>query len=131
MPNSPSVVLRYRDGAAIRCVLLDEFVPHTHFLRVETEDGDILDVNLVDLKAVFFLKDPRRRDADIELGDTPPVPNSAAARVEFFDGEIMRGRVQHYSVADMGFFLYPSAPESNNERVFVVALSLSTVAIEG
>ena len=53
------------------------------------------------------------------------------AKVEFFDGEIIRGRVTQYTVADAGFFLFPTALESNNDRIFVVATALDTVSIDG
>ena len=45
-------------------------------------------------------------------------PQGAPARVEFFDGEIIHGLVQEYRMEDSGFFLYPTSPESNNEKVF-------------
>jgi len=32
---------------------------------------------------------------------------------------------------DSGFFLYPTSPESNNEKVFVVARSINTLSLDG
>jgi len=81
---------------------------------------------------VFFLKDPRQRELDIHGGEhAEKEPGMASARVEFFDGEIIRGRVKNYSVANHGFFLYPTVVDSNNARIFVVASALTTLAIEG
>jgi hypothetical protein len=125
------VVLRYRDGRATRCTLAEAFAPDADIVEVITEDGERTDVEVSDLKAVFFLKNPRQRHREMTLNERAgEEPVGAVAKVEFFDGEIMRGRVQQYSVANRGFYLYPTALESNNERVFVVALALTTVSIE-
>lgn len=126
------VVLRFRDGRTAKGVLGAEFSPRTRELEVEVEDETgATTVGLDELKAVFFVKDPKQRTADMSLSETVDLPGSALARVEFFDGEIMRGRVKNYSLADAGFFLYPTATDSNHRKVFVVASALTTLAIEG
>jgi len=126
------VVLRFRDGHLTRAVLTRKFTPLDFAVEALSEDGDKLQVNISDLKAVFFLKDPNRREAELQLGavvgDPPP---GAPARVEFFDGEIIHGMVQEYRMENSGFFLYPTSPESNNEMVFVVARSINTLSLEG
>jgi hypothetical protein len=112
--------------------LTKEFTPSDRTVEAESEDGDTVHVGVEQLKAVFFLKDPLRREFELQLGhsaDAPP--GGAPARVEFFDGEIIHGRMESYAVEDLGFFLYPTSLESNNERVFVVAGALSTLSIEG
>ena len=130
-PEREAVVLRYRDGLTRRGHLTGDFSPKAFELTVIAEDGEELVVDVGELKAVFFPKDPRQRSAELDgTGRTVP-PGSALAKVEFFDGEIIRGHVQHYSVANSGFFLYPTSPESNNEKVFVVARSITTLSLEG
>jgi hypothetical protein len=125
-------LLRYRDGHAAHCTLEGDFTPRDTEIRVVTEDGLHEAISVLGLKAVFFLKDPRRRTLELESGvHEDPTHGMALARVEFFDGEIIRGRVEGYSVDNSGFFLYPTTADSNNERVFVVARALQTVAIEG
>lgn len=125
------LVLHFRDGHTARCTLTNDFSPSRPVLVVEDADGIVRDVDVDELKAVFFLKERRRREADMRLGSSSAEPpHGAQARVEFFDGEIIKGLVQHYSVANKGFFLYPTAPESNNERIFVVASALTMVDIE-
>lgn len=127
-----TVVLRYRDGHALRCFLTKEFTPSDHTVEAETDEGEAVQVGVDQLKAMFFLKDPLRREVEMQLGqpsDSPP--GGAPARIEFFDGEIIHGRMESYSVDDMGFFLYPTSLESNNERMFVVAHALRTLSIEG
>jgi hypothetical protein len=126
------VVLRYRDGRTRRCSLTGEFSPKKATIEVQNEDGERISVELDELKAVFFVKDPRRRELEMAIGVSSDFePGSALARVEFFDGEVIRGRVQGYSLAHKGFYLYPTAVESNNWRVFVVASALATLAFDG
>lgn len=129
--GSSAVVLHFRGGRTLRCTLLHGFSADADELSVATADGESLVVPVSELKAVFFLKDPRRRQLEMQLGTAAEsAPEGALARVEFFDGEIVRGLVQHYSVADRGFFLYPTAVESNNDRIFVVAMALTSVDID-
>ena len=126
------VVLRYRDGHLHRCTLTREFTPLDFAVEAEGDDGETIQVNISDLKAIFFLKDPRRREAQMQLGATVgDSPAGAPARVEFFDGEIVHGRVEEYRMENSGFFLYPTSPESNNEMIFVVARSINTLSLEG
>jgi hypothetical protein len=131
-PVDGQVVLHFRDGVTDHCRLAAEFSPHDLEVEVESDDHRRRRVRVDDLKAVFFLKDPRQRQMDLERDGSDTANDGAAvARVEFFDGEIIRGHVSHYSVENTGFWLYPSAPESNNARIFVVARSLQTVSLEG
>jgi hypothetical protein len=127
------VVLRYRDGHLTRCQLTRAFTPLDFAVEAETDDGERVQVNISDLKGVFFLKDPGRREAEMQFGQSSEVvvPAGAPARVEFFDGEIIHGLVQEYRMEDSGFFLFPTSPESNNELVFVVARAINTLSLEG
>ena len=130
--NNSEVVLRFRDGHLTRAVLTRDFTPLDFAVEAESEEGEKLQVNISELKAVFFLKDPSRREAELQIGTVvgePPL--GAPARVEFFDGEVIHGIVQEYRMEDSGFFLYPTSPESNNEKVFVVARSINTLSLEG
>ena len=126
------VVLRYNDGRLTRCALTREFTPLDFAVEAETADGEAIQVNISDLKAIFFLKDPVRREAEMQIGRGIENRKSGApARVEFFDGEIVHGLVQEYRMENSGFFLYPTSPESNNEMVFVVARAINTLSLEG
>jgi len=126
------VVLHYRDGSTLRGTLLREFSPGDHCVDVRTADGQDFRVEFEGLKAVFFIKDPRRRDLEVQISsmDIHTRGSAASARVEFFDGEVIHGRVAQYSVEEHGFFLFPTAPESNNEKIFVVVQALKTLYVE-
>ena len=133
-----SVVLHFRNKHTERCTLTKDFSPGGDVIEAVNADGDPVRVEIDDLKAVFFLKDPRMRGAELHVGEREEdLPASAAsragsavARAEFFDGEIVRGRAQHYSLANKGFYLYPMSLDSNNERIFVVAKALLAIDIE-
>ena len=130
--SSVGVVLRFRDGHLTHAVLTRNFTPLDFAVEARAEEGEKLQVNISELKAVFFLKDPGRREAELQIGTVvadPPV--GAPARVEFFDGEVIHGIVQEYRMENSGFFLYPTSPESNNEKVFVVARSINTLSLDG
>jgi len=126
------VVLRYRDGSTQRGRLQREFSPGDCCVDVVSTDGNEIRAHFEALKAVFFIKDPRRRDLEVHISsmDVFKPASGAEARVEFFDGEVIHGRVAQYSVEDHGFFLFPSSPASNNERIFVVVQSLKTLFVE-
>ncbi len=130
--NGREVVLHYRDGTTNRGTLQREFSPGEQSVEVVTADGEELIAELESLKAVFFIKDPRRRDVEVQISEMDFVRKStgASARVEFFDGEVVHGRVAQYSVQDHGFYLFPTSPESNNARIFVVVQALKTLYVE-
>ena len=56
--SSVEVVLRFRDGHLTRAVLTRDFTPLDFAVEAEAEDGEKLQVNISELKGVFFLKDP-------------------------------------------------------------------------
>jgi len=130
--SRPGVVLRFRDGTVVRGRLVHPFEPGDRAVEAVTEDGKRLSSALDDLKAVFFLKDPKKRRYQVEFGGEKEEEQlGAPARVVFQDGEIIHGQVATYSMADGGFFLYPMNKDSNNEKIFVVAGALTSLAIEG
>jgi hypothetical protein len=45
---------------------------------------------------------------------------SRKAEVIFLDGEVLQGSILGYDPKGPGFFLFPSDPKSNNQRVFVI-----------
>jgi hypothetical protein len=130
--NGREVVLHYRDGKTRRGRLIREFSPGDKAVEMTTSDGDDVRAEFENLKAVFFIKDPRKRDLEVQISEMEMLrpAGGASARVEFFDGEVVHGRVAQYSVKEHGFFLYPSSPESNNERIFVVVQALKTLCVD-
>jgi hypothetical protein len=126
------VVLHFRDGTTCRGELRRDFSPSDRAVEIRDGDGTDVHAEFENLKAVFFIKDPRQRDLEIQISemDIRRRASGASARVEFFDGEVVHGRVAQYSVEEHGFFLFPTAPESNNEKIFVVVQALKTLYVE-
>lgn len=76
---------------------------------------------LKEVKAVFFVKDfsgnPQRRESSPENVRGP----GRGLEVTFGDGEKVVGATQGYNPQNIGFFLTPTDPASNNSRIFVVS----------
>lgn len=91
---------------------------------VDRKEDDIkgIVVNVKDLKAIFVVKffeghPPQDPNAEHTLVASP---NGMAMKVTFKDGEELTGTTMTYDPNGMGFFIFPTDPNSNNERVFVV-----------
>lgn len=50
-------------------------------------------------------------------------------KVKFADGELIRGTTTGYNKKRKGFFLFPVDPQSNNERIYVVADAVHDVKV--
>lgn len=105
-----------------------------HLVSEQDDDkGNIYEVNCSDLKAVFFVKSLSGNKDYTEKKDFGDVDATALrglkVKVEFPDGEVIRGTSFGYSKNRKGFFVIPVDPESNNERIYVVANGLRQVRI--
>jgi len=111
-------VLHFRDGSTTD-VVASPAIDLDRQVVVATGEQPA-EVPFADLKAVFFLQDEPRAQADL--------PDGSFLAVEFFDGEVIRGFAR-YNPALPGFFLYP-AEKGRNERVFVVTAAVQSIEIE-
>jgi hypothetical protein len=57
------------------------------------------------------------------------VPRGQSLEVTFQDGEKIAGTTETYSHNDVGFFLSPADPDSNNVRIFVVNKNVREVKL--
>lgn len=122
------MVVRFADGR-IKKGCSQDFSPNKplfHLGKDPTGAGEAEEINLNNLKAVFFVHtfagnpDYKERK-DFCEGDSP---EGRKVEVTFADDEVLQGSVLGYSPKEMGFFLFPADPKSNNERVFVVNASV-------
>lgn len=128
------IVARFKDGKMLKGYTLD-FSPVKELFHLisETEDdkGTTHEVILQELKAIFFVKslagnrDYKEKKRFKEVDDSHL--HGLMIKVEFSDGEIIRGRTMAYSANRPGFFVFPVDPRSNNERIYIVASSVSEV----
>jgi hypothetical protein len=123
--DSVKIVIRFADGRIEKGYSQDFFPnkPMFHlFKNLSKGAANQKEIHVAELKAVFFVKtfagnpDYKERKRFVE-GDTS---QGRKAEVVFLDGEVLQGSVLGYDPKGPGFFLFPSDPKSNNQRVFVI-----------
>jgi hypothetical protein len=130
------VVARFNDGKLLKGYTYD-FTPlkDTFYLssRRERKSADLTEVRVDSLKAIFFVKtlegDPDYEEKTRFDEVKNPTLKGLKIRVRFFDGEVIRGMTQGYSKNRKGFFLFPVDPQSNNDRIYVVANAVEDVKV--
>lgn len=123
------VVARYRDGYMVKGITYDFARNKKSFhVHVATDDQKrIEEVNISDLKAVFFVKSLEGSPEYQEKKEFPVGTPGLKIKVEFFDGEILLGTTSGYSAQRQGFWLFPADPESNNLRIYVVCAAVKKI----
>ena len=127
------VVVRYRDGKMLKGYTYD-FNPHKEIFHVTNKTHyakEVAEVSSFQLKAVFFVKTLEGNKNhwsvdDFSLGSLETV-SGLKVKVTFFDGEVIYGSTNGYAPDRKGFFIFPADEESNNERVFIVRESTTSV----
>jgi hypothetical protein len=99
-------------------------------------DSDVVEqISLRDIKALFYVRsfDGDSTHTELTFHSQAPIIHGVWVRLQFIDGEIIEGIVYNSMrfLVDPGFFLVPTAPESNNKLVYVVKSSLSDHRILG
>lgn len=87
-----------------------------------------MDVELADLKALFFVKDFAGNSQYREHYDS----NGRRGRrleVTFKDGEKIIGTTEGWSPQKPGFFLFPADAKTNNLRIFVINRNVAQVRL--
>ncbi|MGH9442059.1 MAG: DUF6982 domain-containing protein [Thermoanaerobaculia bacterium] len=121
------VVVHLKDGSLIRGTVA-RFPPRGSAFDVAMVPGSTLkQVDLGDVKAVFFVKQFRGRPGYRESKTFPGPPGSGLSgrvRVLCVDGEVLVGYCPLYQSGQAGLFLYPPDRKSNNERVYLLASAI-------
>ncbi|HBH62823.1 MAG TPA: hypothetical protein DDX85_14020 [Nitrospiraceae bacterium] len=113
------IVARFRDGSLLKGTTVD-FSPEGASFHVRSLSGQVSEVEVDKLKAVFFVKDfkgdTHRKDEykDLRLWEGNKI------QVHFKDGEIIIGYTLNYDINHRGFFMTPADVQSNNDEVFVI-----------
>lgn len=130
------VVVHFKDGRLFKGYTHD-FTPVKEIFHLASEQeedkGDIYEIKVADLKAIFFVKtlegkkdyDEKRRFEEVDTSGLRGVK----IRVEFYDGEVIRGISLGYGKNRKGFFIIPVDPQSNNERIYVLSDALRDVKV--
>jgi hypothetical protein len=116
------IVVRYKNGHLIKCYL-KEFYPTQDTFHITSDDGITHIIKTKELKAVFFVKSFEGDKYHIETNKFDEESNIAGRKVaiKFKDGELITGSSFSYDTKNVGFFLTPADPISNNERIFIIS----------
>ncbi len=124
------VVVRFTDGRSLKGTTAN-FSPVRPKFHVNVPGGKIVEVQLNQLKAVFFVRSLEGNKAYREKKAFDGAKGfGRKVRCEFRDGELLVGFTQSYDPSKLGFFVSPADPQSNNERIFVVVASIRQVTFE-
>jgi hypothetical protein len=121
------VVAHFADGRILKGWAIDFFPNRTSFHLEKEEAGETLEVQVGELKGVFFVK---TFDGDSQATYRNDVERSGMGKkiqVDFSDGETLIGYTSGYSPARAGFFVFPADPNDNNDKVYVVTAATTTV----
>lgn len=122
------VVVHFLDGHLIKGFTSD-FFPNKPAFHVELADkSGSTEVQVEALKGVFFVKSFEGNAREHHRRDMERTGLGRKIRVHFRDGETLIGYTSGYSAARPAFFVFPSDPEDNNEKVFVVTAATDKVA---
>ena len=124
------IVVRYNSGD-LHKGFTHNFLPTKGFVHLMPEPlvtpDNRVAVPFTDLKAIFFVKDHEGNPAYDEDRRIEPGSRGRKVAVTFRDGEELVGTTVNYSSSAPGFFVQPADPQSNNERIFVVARAIGSL----
>jgi hypothetical protein len=126
------VVIRYADGRVVKGYTRDFFPNKTSFhleLVYGDSKGKVIEVELQELKAVFFVKDflgNRSYDERKSFLDGQQF-TGRKVQVLFKDGELLIGSTVGYDPQRHGFFFFPADPETNNLKIYAVTSAVSKI----
>jgi len=122
------IIVRFADGKILKGTTADLFPNKTFFHLQEKESGTVQEIDIFGLKAVYFVKNFAGDSGHQERYDIERVGLGRKIQVHFKDGETLVGYTQGYSPNRDIFIVFPVDPDSNNEKVFVVARATSRVS---
>ena len=124
------VVAHYANGKLVKGTTRD-FFPNRPTFHLTPPSGPVMEIRCRELKAVFFVRDligdDRRRDLRGFVAGPAETPHGKKIAVAFKDGELLCGYTLTFTPERDGFFLFPSAPGSNNRRVYVMMAATTEV----
>ena len=121
------VVVKFKDQKMMKGTTSD-FFPNKNQFHLDVMNEEVLNIQVEDLKAIFFVKDyagnkDRQKAYVDELTGT-----GRKMQVDFSDGESIIGYTLGYSPDRQGFYLTPADEGGNNIRIFVVKSATDKVA---
>ena len=121
------IVIRYANGKILKGTTEDFFPNKDIFHMTDKDNGGSLEINIKDLKAVLFVKSFEGNPNYNERFDIERVGLGKKIMVHFKDNEKMVGYTQGYSATRTGFILFPTDPDCNNDKVFVIIAATNKI----
>jgi hypothetical protein len=123
-----STVVVHEVGGKVQKGMTADFFPNKdRFHLTDRDSGQVREVRIRGLKAIFFVKSFEGDRAYNERQDVERAGFGKKIKVRFKDGETQVGYTQGFSPARPGFFFFPADPDANNERIFVVNAATADV----
>jgi hypothetical protein len=116
-PNK--VVVKFKDKTMKKGTTSD-FLPNKSQFHLEETNGQITEISIEELKALFFVKDFEGNKNHQDKYDDNIAGGGRKIKVKFYDGEIVVGYTLGYSPDRQGFYVTPADLQGNNERIFIV-----------
>ena len=120
------VVLHFLDKNLLKGTTSD-FFPNRPSFHLETPDGEIKEIAVDKLKAIFFVKDLEGNKEHKKRYQDSITGGGRKIQIQFADGETIVGFTQGYSADRPGFFVVPADLQGNNERIYVNRAACSSV----
>ena len=130
LDNRNKAVVAFLDGRRLKGYIYNFSAQKDRFrlfLEQDTLQREGTDVQMQELKAVFFAKDFVGNSEYTESQALTSQNGCRKAEVTFRDGEKLVGTTDAYNPQKIGFFLVPADPRSNNLRVFVIAKNTTQI----
>jgi hypothetical protein len=133
-PNIPDsrnkAVVAFLDGRRLKGYIYNFSAQKDRFrlfFEQDIQQRKGADVQMKDLKAIFFARDFVGNSEYQESQTLAPQNQGRKAEVTFSDGEKLVGTTDAYNPEKIGFFIVPADPRSNNLRVFVITKNAAQI----
>lgn len=122
-------VVAHSPGGGLLKGITNDFFPNKPMFHLSDEStGEVVEVTLEGLKAVFFVKDYEGNSGYKERTDVERTGFGKKIQVDFKDGETLVGYSHGYAQNRPGFFVFPADPDSNNDRIYVITAATAKVS---
>jgi hypothetical protein len=130
LDNRNKAVVAFLDGRRLKGYIYNFSAQKDNFrlfFEQDTHQREGTDVQMKDLKAIFFAKDFVGNSEYTESQTLTSQNGGRKAEVTFRDGEKLVGSTDAYNHQKIGFFLVPADPRSNNLRAFVITKNAAQI----
>jgi hypothetical protein len=122
------LVVHFTDGRLVKGHSRNFYPNKETFVVDDVESGESVEVQMDQLKAVFFVKTFEGQDGYESRPEIERAGFGKRIQVRFKDGETIVGYTSGYFAGRKVFFVFPADPEDNNDRILVVGEATDEVS---